>query len=374
MGQNHLYHPNPSAEAVQAWLVAWQAAYPAGGVLALVAEHSREEIPVLQQLCTQAQITLAGAVFPKLIHEAQFLSTGVLLYGLDRMPAHVLVSALNKDAERAIAALTACADGAATGDSLMMIFDGLVPNIATVLESLYAEVGDRVHYMGVNAGSESFASIPCLFDNEQLIADGALMMCLQSHEGAVLEHGYAVPDDMIPATSSRGNCIAQINWQPAFKVYAELVKRHYDVEITPENFYTHAVHFPFGIIRADGEVLVRIPVALEDDGSIFCVGEIPENNLLTVIHAAIPGSHETVDALMARLDGSQGYNGLVFYCAGRRMHLAEAADQELALLGERLAPAALEGAMSLGEIGSARQGRYPLFHNATIVMIPGLDA
>jgi len=35
------------------------------------------------------------------------------------------------------------------------------------------------------------------------------------------------------------------------------------------------LHFPFGIIRANHEVLVRIPVALEEDGSLFCVGEVP---------------------------------------------------------------------------------------------------
>lgn len=59
---------------------------------------------------------------------------------------------------------------------------------------------------------------------------------------------------------------------------------------------------------------------------------------------------------------------LGFYCAGRRMHLGEAAEQELASLaqqtGERIV-----GALSLGEIGSLEQGAYPHFHNGTLVCV-----
>jgi hypothetical protein len=41
---------------------------------------------------------------------------------------------------------------------------------------------------------------------------------------------------------------------------------------------------------ANQQLLIRIPVALEDDGSVFCVGEVPENAVLMMMQAPpVPG-------------------------------------------------------------------------------------
>ena len=59
---------------------------------------------------------------------------------------------------------------------------------------------------------------------------------------------------------------------------------------------------------------------------------------------------------------------LLFYCAGRRLHLGiEAAQKELGLFAQRTRAAQIAGALSLGEIGGSTQWDYPLFHNATLV-------
>jgi hypothetical protein len=226
--------------------------------------------------------------------------------------------------------------------------------------------------MGANAGSETFKPMPCLFDGERLIQDGVLALLLEPHHGAVLDHGYAAPARMRMATSTEGNRIAQIDWQPAFDVYRELVRTQFGVEITPENFYEYAVHFPFGIVRANREILVRIPVSFEADGSLVCVGEVPPNALLTLLEAPAVDSVHTLDTLAAGLAAQNGSLAddevLLFYCAGRRMHLgAEAATRELAALAQRIQTAGIAGALSLGEIGSSTQWGYPLFHNATLV-------
>ena len=59
--------------------------------------------------------------------------------------------------------------------TLFCIFDALVFNIATHLDAWYLALADRVHYAGVNAGSERFVPINCLFDNERSIAGGVLL-------------------------------------------------------------------------------------------------------------------------------------------------------------------------------------------------------
>jgi hypothetical protein len=212
--------------------------------------------------------------------------------------------------------------------------------------------------------------MPCLFDTDRLIENGILALLLHDHDSATLEHGYQAPEQLITATSTEGNRIINIDWRPAFEVYAERVKAQYGMEITPENFYRYAVHFPFGIIRADSEVLVRIPVVLMEDGSLFCVGEIPPNALLTLLDAPQADSVHTTALLAERFSSPPGTSPLLtFYCAGRRLHFGvKPAQDELRVLANRLSDAHLYGALSLGEIGSSQRGGYPLFHNAALIV------
>ena len=138
-----------------------------------------------------------------------------------------------------------------------------------------------------------------------------------------------------------------------------------------ENFYQYAIHFPFGIVRANDEIIVRIPVALEEDGSLFCVGEVPPNAMLTLLQAPEVDSLSTVNKLVAGLEALNGPMAgrelLTFYCAGRRLHIGDAAKGELKELESLSHVAAMAGALSLGEIGSSTEWGYPMFHNATLV-------
>lgn len=366
--KSRFYEKIDSAEIMDQ-LRNWRRTNPEMGVMALLSESESSNVGLLQQICRELSIPLIGALFPSLIIGSQFHDRGILLFLFDKMPPYLLQDGLGSDGsvDRLVEGISSrLSDDETT--TLFLIFDAMVPNIATMLEQIYLGLADRVHYMGVNAGSETFQPIPCLFDTEKFIQNGVLALVLKKHEGAVLEHGYQAPSEMIAATATEGNRVISINWRPAFEVYSERVQEQYGVAITRENFYQYSVHFPFGIIRADDEILVRIPVALEDDGSLFCVGEVPPNSVLTLLDAPKQKSLDTAEKLSQRLAGlPSGSDILMFYCAGRRMHLGDASCLELDALQQRVGDRQLLGALSLGEIGSSQQSGYPLFHNATLV-------
>ncbi len=370
------YTENTGDAELSDWLTQCQQAFPAFGLFAMVAEQDLPQVSELQALCRDRQIALAGGVFPQLIWQDQLHARGILLYALRCNPSVLLLEDINDASGRpqpaALDRLTDFADASAEGGRLLTLFDGLVPNISSILQAVYAAIGDKVGYMGVAAGSERFQPMPCLFDNDRLVGNGVLAMRLPPTARIHLECGYSVPSELMPSTSSTGNRIEQIDWRPAFDVYVELVQRHYGVHISQENFYQHAVHFPFGVIRADGEVLVRIPVALQDDGALVCVGEIPPNSLLTVVHAIEPGDLSSAERLAKAVAQQQKEQALLFYCAGRRMHLGDQAVQEIQHLSRAVQPTQLAGALTLGEVGSAAASHFPLFYNATLVVIAGL--
>ncbi len=351
----------------------WREAFPGSGVLALVTERDQARIGELQALCREAEMALLGAVFPEIHLAGQFHAEGVLLILLNPMTDFYRLIEFTPDEVDALAQaeiLAAEVEGAMTDPesaTLLMMFDALVPNISSILETLYLKLAESVHYAGGNAGSETFQPIPCLFDSDRLIGNGLLALLLSGNQGAVLEHGYQAPDKLIAATATEGNRIISIGWKPAFDVYREHVKQLYGVDVSCDNFYDYGVHFPFGILRADEEVLVRIPVKLEPDGSLFCVGEVPEHTVLTLLEAPAPSSLQTAELLAERLN-AQRRPVLNFYCAGRRVHLGvEFATRELQTLYRNLDCGTLFGALSLGEIGSSQYGGYPLFHHAALV-------
>jgi hypothetical protein len=367
-------------ESIEQALNEWAPRQTGAGVVALLPEAEKEQLPVLQAVCRQYGLALVGGIFPALVRQEAFITRGVWLLCFDQMPPHFLLPALNATGDAAGAVVAAAREGlkscpaGAPKPTLFMLFDGMVPNVASILDGIYLELSNRVEYGGVNAGSETFQPMPCLFDETRVVGDGVLGLLLPGNMAPTLEHGFEQPEQAMSATSTEGNRIAMIDWRPAFDVYQEIIKAQYGIDLSRDNFYEYAVHFPFGILRANGDVVVRIPVALTDDGSLYCVGEIPENAMLVLLRAPAAGAHGCIARLAEHLGGAhgslQGTRLLTFYCAGRRMHLGVDAEKELSELRAATAVGEMGGALSLGEIGSTVRWGYPMFHNATLVCSP----
>lgn len=374
-------HIKLTTESVELALSGYPPGKVGAGIVALLPEAEKAQLPLLQAACRRHGLALAGAIFPALVEGQHFSTQGAWLLYFDRMPAFFLQPVNGGDTRSSAAGIiTAVQDALLSCPletaklTLFLIFDGMLPNIASLLDAIYLELSNRVEYAGVNAGSETFLPMPCLFDASQVLGNGVLGLLLPGEMAPVLEHGFLRPKRAMTATSTDSNRIAMIDWRPAFDVYQEIIESQYGIALTRENFYEYAVHFPFGILRAGGDVVVRIPVALADDGSLHCVGEIPENAMLVLLHAPAAGENGSIMRLAEHLHhghGSlQGRQLLTFYCAGRRMHLGRDAEKELAELQTATGVDRMAGALSLGEIGSTVRGGYPMFHNATLVCAP----
>lgn len=350
-------------------LVQWRSADPQCGIFVLLPEADQSPVTVLQAECVRLNIPLAGGIFPSLIKAGGFTISGLWLLKMVSGSASTLVGNLDKEAatvaRQIIQAIEPQLD--APGKTLFMVFDGMVPNISSILDELYLHLGDLVHYAGINAGSEHFCPMDCLFDAQHWLGNGVLCLLLPPELETALAHGYEAPAEHVTATSSLGNRISSIDWQPAFTVYQAKIKQHYNIDLNRENFYQYAVHFPFGIILAN-QVLVRIPVGLDEDGVILCAGEVPDYAVMTLLQAPSPeNSLKTVQSIVDQLKCvSSNVPLLSFYCAGRRMHMGASAELELEALAQATGTT-LIGALSLGEIGSLHNLTYPFFHNGTLV-------
>ncbi|MDT8991829.1 FIST N-terminal domain-containing protein [Curvibacter sp. APW13] len=360
---------------VDATVQAWQARYPDLGLLVLLPEQEQVAVPWLQEVCRTRAIPLMGAIFPALVVEDGFRSQGAWLVCFDTCPSHVLQAPLDEAGREQLRAWTA--DVVQRGvhrPTVFFVFDAMIPDIGTVLDGLHLGLDTPAHYVGVNAGSETFTDMPCLFDAERLLGHGVLAINLGAQVVTAVRHAYPVSQALMRATAAQGNRILQIDGRPAFEVYQEVVAREYRVALTRENFYDYAVHFPFGVITVV-DVLVRIPVGLGEDQSLFCVGEIAPHAALRLLRAPHLQDSECVHELLSTLgqglrQANAAQRGLMtFYCAGRRMHFGGDADTELAGLRRDGGVPHLFGALSLGEIDSIEDLDAPRFHNAALVCV-----
>ena len=369
------YFAAADADQLALTLQQWHSDMPDLGVLAFVSEHDTADVPLLQQIANQRALPLAGTIVPGLIVGGELKKQGLLLAAHAAANPQAMIplqqQAMDDGTVAELAAfveLHASEDGE---DTLLLFIDAMTPHTATLLDKLYLNIGNRVRYAGSNVGSEAFRPVRCLFDNTSFVKNAALALLLPNHPGASLAHHYSESRQLGMATGSSTNRIALIDGRPAFDVYRELVADAYGVKLTRENFYQYAVHFPLALHLAEGEPLVRIAVAVDETGCLFCVGEIPEASLLSIVQAADPDSNETAREVAAEVKAHAPDAALMFYCAGRLLHHGEtAASKELEEIQGALAPAPIFGALSLGEIASYRGQGYPRFHNATIVALP----
>ncbi|MCF3099507.1 hypothetical protein EHZ86_20140 [Aeromonas australiensis] len=349
--------------------------YRGGRLDVLLAERDAARVAELQQQCQRLDIQLCGAIFPSLVSRHGFHERGAWL--LPRSTSHnplliPLSSTASADELAAIICERLASRLAEWPDpqnipTLFLTFDAMIPNIASILEGIYLRLANRVNYAGVNAGSGQFTAMPCLFDNHSVLAQAVSCVLLPHHSYPLLEHGYQLTAQPMLATSSEGNKISFIDWEPAFSRYQSLIRQQFQQNLTPEQFYQYGVHLPLGLLRANGDVIVRIPVAVTEKGALLCVGEVPDYSILTLLKAP-----ESPTANAIELAEKLSQHGVperieTYYCAGRQQHFGTQSALELETLFTQSGAHELVGALSLGEIGSLRPGDYPLFHNGAIL-------
>lgn len=276
-----------------------------------------------------------------------------------------LAAALEGTEEEAL--LLVLADCAATLDA-----SGLVAGLAGGL-------GARVRYAGGGAGDNlrPLATRQVLGGRVLREAAVAALLLGPGPFGVALAHGWCPVSLPLIVTRARGNTIEELDWQEATAVYARSLAA-YDPEaagrLAGEGFAAVSLRYPLGIPQARGgdSYVVRDPIRAGPDGSLTCVGEVPENAVVRLMSAdredMAAAAEAAAAAARAELGGRPAAGGLLFYCVSRRLLLGDGCRRELAAVQGALGEGVpLAGCLTFGEIGAAAGGP-PAFHNKSLVV------
>ncbi len=340
-------------------------------VLALTADANRYDVAEFSQALTQMPKPILGGIFPQIIYELHALEQGFVLVGLKTdleikrfeglsQPDYDFVT----DVEQAFASQP-------VPKSCICLVDGLATCISSWVDGVFEVLGSGVQFLGGGAGSLSFEQRPCVFCNEGVFKDVALMGVMDRMCHLGVGHGWQTLYAGLQVTKVVKNIIYEIDNQKAFDVYQRLLAPHYQGEIHANNFFAVAQAFPFGIHRLNDEKIVRDPIAITSDGGLVCVGELSEGDFVDLLTAQpdqlINAAAST--AAIARADQSHStQHPILFDCISRALYLQDQFVDELAAIkGELHSADPLVGALVLGEIANSGNGYLEFYNKTTVV-------
>ncbi len=343
-------------------------------LLVLVAEGSAAALPSLLTALRGLPGPFFGGVFPAVLSGGTRHTRGILLVRFTGGMGPVVIQDLRHSGEGLAPLSTQVVGSGVSSPTAIVLVDGLAPDISRFLEELYNEMGGRVRYWGGGAGVSTFERRPSLFTREGMIEGGAVVAITSMEAQLGVRHGWTEFRGPLVATRTSGNTIRELNWRPARAVYEDLVLEDPVVEADGEDLHALARRFPLGIQKQGQEFVVRDPVRFGEDGSLTCVGDIPENAVLSILRGdpstLLAGAEEA-----ARAAASWGTDAvthcLIADCISRVLFLEDGFPRELSAIERGLGPLAARvppvGVLTLGEISSRGDGYLEFFNKTCVV-------
>ncbi len=345
---------------------------PDSTLLFLLAENSNYDIPALIEGLNVLNINFVGAVFPGLIYGEDRYDKGIVVKSIDSNQTF-----LCQDTNTADFQLDQM-DDFITNDlephsTALILIDGLMDQKQSLLEALYQKLGSKVQYLGAGAGSLSLKQQPCVFNKDGVFQDAAIISFINAKVGIGVKHGWEELEGPLVATDVDHQVIKELNWKPAFEVYKEVVEFDTKKRFSDGSFFDLAKAYPFSQFKKGVENVVRDPISVNEDGSIQCLGDIPENAILNVLKGdpdSLVGAAKQAAKDSLNSYGDAFKDSFIIDCISRVLFLEKEFKRELAAINDVMTPTGQkpsEGVLSLGEVSFLGRG-YLEFLNKTVVV------
>lgn len=332
----------------------------------LCGEDANLDYLALIELLNKHGIRYCGGIFPSVIQGNKSFSDKVLLLSVQFDSDPILIQGLD-NGDIHIPPLSSVAP--LTSNSLFILVDGLSNWISKFVYCLYKEIGSEFQVFGSGTGSGNFNRINCVFCNDGFFKDAGVVVFFKNAITQATRHGWKTIAGPYLATKTNANLLEQINWEPAYTIYKEIIEKEEKVELTIDNYYEYAKHYPFGVHRSNGENLIRDPVGLTENQFIRFGAEIPSNSVLYLMKSEID------DMLLAGQDACEDVISrcqqpkflFIADCISRTWILEDKFATELDNIASKAKDIPIFGVLSMGEIASAN-GALLDYHHKTIVI------
>jgi len=372
MPREVIFSPSNDLTELSEALTRFEQQETVGSLLLFSCDENHYQLDQVNRLLTQLSKPIIGGVFPQILYGNQAYSQGFVLVGFSETLTLRIIPELSSEQANYEEMIEQAFTDIADAPSMFVFVDGLAKRVASLVDALYANFGTQPKYIGGGAGSLTFVQKPCLFTNQGLLMDAAVIGMSTAQTALGVGHGWKtiVPDWQV--TKVDRNVVQEINYKPAFEVYQQAVNLHSSTPISADNFFAVAQSFPFGINKLGGEKIVRDPIAVTPEGYLVCVGELSQGDFVDLLTAQpqdlFEAARKTAEIAHQASEGKALRLTLFIDCISRALFLKEEFNQEVEIVRSVVGVTTpLAGALVLGEIANSGSG-YLEFYNKTSVV------
>ena len=334
------------------------------GVLLFCADKNRPDFFEIEEVLKFNTKPLIGGVFPEILAMGQRKESGFLLLSLfQELEVLVIEDKVNESISNQLS--TQFKSISKDYQSVFCFLNSLWKKKSIFIQELYNELGPFVKYVGGGAGSLNFESFPCVFANQHVYKNAAVIGFFKNDISLGVCHGWKQISGPIKVTASSGNTIISLNWKPAFDVYKSHVEKHSNKFFTKNNFFEISKSYPLGLVKLEGEMIVRDPFATKNN-TLEILDEVPEGEYVSIMHGDIPSLlHSVKNAveISSHLSFSK-FSQFCVDCISRVLFMEDEFEKELTHLN---AHQPMNGVLAIGEIANTGNSVLEIF-NKTIVV------
>ncbi|ODB82086.1 hypothetical protein A3194_19285 [Candidatus Thiodiazotropha endoloripes] len=347
----------------------------AKGLLLLIGSANKIDFKQLPNLLRELAIPAVGVVVPGVLLQGQVYEDGIAVCGLTSTSAATVVPDINRSEQKLNHDIQQILSMNPNPSGVLIVIDGLSRGVDNFVTTLHDCIGPDVQVIGAGCGYRDFSLQPNLITADGLLSNAALLLFTTMELVTSVSHGWEPVEGPFLITDASDNQIQQINYQPAFPFYLDILAQHLGRAVAVEEFAALANHYPFGMAQLDSEFLVRDPVNRVGNAIVFA-GAVPTNAMVYLLHAS---PHDLVEAagsavtdlrgrFSSRYGQETGLNVFLIDCISRRMVLGEDYGDELAIIRQHLPNnVSVLGILSIGEIANSHQGGIQWLNKTTVI-------
>ncbi len=349
-------------------------------IFILACDENNFSPPTIDPILSKAHIPIFGGVFPQIIHGKEKLSKGTIIAGFNQKIDVNIIPDLSEISMEFDDYIDGLIPDIGFTKTMLILVDGYAKKISNLIESLFNIFGLEINYIGGGAGSINpkkleMEQTPCLFTNNGLKKDTAILALMDSHSGIGVSHGWNQKlSGPHKVTESDQNIIKSLDWKPAFKVYKHLVEKYSEKQFTEDNFFELAIAYPFGISKLDSESIVRDPFTVDENNCLYFAGEIPQESIINIltgdVDSLVKAAGKARDDCYKAFTGTKKECLLFMDCISRVLFLGDNFQKEIDAVSMDQIP--VIGALTLGEIANCGQDYMELYNKTCVVGVLGV--
>jgi hypothetical protein len=254
----------------------------------------------------------------------------------------------------------------------LVLTDALAGNADDFVDQLTKLTAGTYQLFGGGAGDDANFTRTHVFFGTEPVPDAAVALEILSHRpiGIGVRHGWQPGSDRMRVTEAQGMKLISIDNAPAAEVFEHFARKsgqQFD-RANPIPFFLHNV---IGIDTPAGYRL-RVPLAVNADGSIQCAADIPTGATIHVMAPKSGSALAATEAALAQLKGAKPSAALFFDCVATRLRMGREFGFELDAVRQALGGSNYAGCNTYGQIARS-DGQFSGFHNCTAVVavLPG---